>query len=472
MSEYRLRRELGRGGMGVVYEAERVLDGGTVLPAACKAISPELAAREDVVERFRREAAVCIRLSGDHPNLVTVYDLHRDAEGRLLLAMELVDGAPLSALVRGVPLPHPIVRRLVHDILQGLAHVHAAAVVHRDISPENVLVSKQGAVKLSDFGLSKVLSDTSHRSQPTFKGKAAYASPEAIHGNALDPRADLWSLAAMTHELLAGTPPFGRGDIWHILSVQGESGPAALPADVPDDLRALTADLTVLASNERRFQRAADMIRVLVDVAGPMSTPAELGAFVAEMCRRPGGEGDEARADTQQSPAQPQQGHRRSRTTDHGRRPPRAPYLPAALPPLPVKSGKRKGMVLLIPAALLALGISFAIALYGRPDALHEAAPAAESASSGERAIGPALSEEPAPPAAPPELAEEAAGLEPVAPSTQRPRTQAARKSEKDTAILPKRRDGPEQRRRPRAHPSSSERRPKRHVVPDATIPQ
>lgn len=379
----------------MVYEAERILDGGMVLPAACKVISPALAARDDVAQRFRREAALCIGLSGDHPNLVTVYDLHRDDEGRLLLAMELVDGAPLSALLRGVPLPPPIVRRLVHDILQGLAHVHAADVVHRDVSPENILVSRQGAVKLSDFGLSKVLSDTSHQSQPTFKGKAAYASPEAIHGNALDARADLWSLAAVVHELLSGAPPFGRGDIWHILSVQTESGPAALPAEVPADLRALTADLAVLVSDERQFQRAADMLRVLEEMPGPVSTRAELGAFVAEMCRtsrEPCGDAD-ARADTQQPPAaQPQAhapAHDRSRTTDHGLEPPPAHYAPTPLP-LPAQSRSTRGwtVLALLGAVLVGGALSFAMVRGNAAGSSQPATSAPDAGAEATRSVG------------------------------------------------------------------------------------
>lgn len=180
MSEYRLLGAIGRGGMGMVYRAERVLADGLALPAACKAIHPEYGEHPEVAALFRREAAVALQLSVQHANLVTVYDFFRDGDGRLMLAMELVDGVALGGLGRAGSLPQPIIRRVLYEVLQALAHVHDCGVVHRDVSPENILLSKDGAVKLSDFGLSKVLAEPGPGSQPTFKGKAPYASPEAI----------------------------------------------------------------------------------------------------------------------------------------------------------------------------------------------------------------------------------------------------------------------------------------------------
>lgn len=342
MSEYLLRGEIGRGGMAVVYAADRVLPSGTVLPAACKALHAELAEDEDVLAFFEREASVSLHLTGEHPNLVTVHDFRRHPDGRLMIVMERVDGISLRALLAAGPLPAPVVRRIVRDVLRALAYIHAEGVLHRDVSPENILIARRGVVKLSDFGLSKVLADLSHRSQPTFKGKAPYASPQAIQCQTLDARADLWSLAAITHELLAGEAPFGRGDILRVLAAQTDVGPIPLPEDVPDDLRLLTSDLAIVEREARRFTAATEMLDVLARDSGAVASEADLAALVATM-RRPEGLSAASTASTER----------------------KQPAAEAPAPPAPAAQVPARRRVLIPAVWALVLVAAVALSFYG-----------------------------------------------------------------------------------------------------------
>ncbi len=203
---YRLVRLLGRGGMGVVFLAERLADGAAV---AVKAVAPSITGDDAQVRRFLREAEVLKQL--DHPGIVRFFEVG-ESEGLLFFAMEYVPGVDLGRVLRERgPLPVRLAVRIVRQVLEALAHAHARRFVHRDIKPSNVLLADVGGrrrVKLADFGLARVY-QASKLSGLTLTGDwggtPAYLPPEQVtHYRDVSPAADQYSTAAMLYHLLTG----------------------------------------------------------------------------------------------------------------------------------------------------------------------------------------------------------------------------------------------------------------------------
>lgn len=220
--KYRLGREIAQGGMGTVVEATYCPEGGFARRVAVKRIHPHLAREPRFVESFRDEASLSARLV--HPNIVSVFDFGR-VEDTYFYAMELVDGMNVGELMRRcrkaeMPVPANIVHAIGGAILEALHHAHAVArddagsvmrVVHRDLSPSNVLVSFSGEVKLSDFGIAKALKDQDAHVTTHVVGKLGYMAPEQALGEPIDVRADLFATGVILFELLTLTPLFTRG---------------------------------------------------------------------------------------------------------------------------------------------------------------------------------------------------------------------------------------------------------------------
>ncbi|MFC4014221.1 protein kinase [Nonomuraea purpurea] len=208
---YELLQPLGRGGMGVVYRArdrelERIV--------AVKVLPAQMLRDEDFRARFRREARAAAGLS--HPNIATVYDIGEDTEdGEPVpyLVMELVEGGTLADLLRQAPPTPNEVGRIVAAVLEALEHSHGREVVHRDIKPANIMVHRVGGrvrVKVMDFGIAKILSETATRLTATGIriGTPSYMSPEQADGKPADARSDLYSTGCVLYEMLTGRPPF------------------------------------------------------------------------------------------------------------------------------------------------------------------------------------------------------------------------------------------------------------------------
>ncbi|MFL6257506.1 MAG: protein kinase domain-containing protein [Pyrinomonadaceae bacterium] len=246
--KYEIIAPLGSGGMGAVYRARRVLIGDEV---AVKVLHSRLTGDEKLVERFRREARAAAQLH--HPNVVTIHDYGeaRGPNGFAYIVMELVRGETLRDILKreGRLEPHRAVS-LMRDVCAGVGAAHRRGIVHRDIKPDNIIVTPEDedhpseSVKVVDFGIAKLRDLAAENSTLTEAGMMVgtlfYMSPEQCKGEPLDSRADVYSLGAMLHEMLAGAPPFTASNITSLIFKHVGEPPPPLPEDlhVPPALRA------------------------------------------------------------------------------------------------------------------------------------------------------------------------------------------------------------------------------------------
>jgi serine/threonine protein kinase len=209
---YRLEEKVARGGMAELYLADYLREDGFRRKVAVKRILPHLAANPDFIKMFTREARLAALLQ--HPNVVQIFDYGK-IEKAYFIAMEFIDGKNLGEILssfgKGLPVDHAVF--IIAEICKGLDYSHTKKddktgeplnIVHRDISPQNMLVSYQGEVKISDFGISKARSEPSLTQAGVIKGKLAYLSPEQALGEAVDHRADLYALGLVIYETLKG----------------------------------------------------------------------------------------------------------------------------------------------------------------------------------------------------------------------------------------------------------------------------
>jgi eukaryotic-like serine/threonine-protein kinase len=206
IGKYLIKGELGRGGMGTVYLAEQL---GLGREVAIKELIPSAAADPTALARFMQEAQVMARTS--HPNLVQVHDLEQIGEANYIV-LEFVRGKSLRDRVNQGAIPLPQTFAVMHGVLQALDYAHKRAIVHRDMKPENVLLSDEGAVKVADFGIARLTDDSGAGSTATKTGTTVgtpqYMSPEQVASSKVDGRSDLYSAGIMFYELVVGQPPF------------------------------------------------------------------------------------------------------------------------------------------------------------------------------------------------------------------------------------------------------------------------
>ena len=206
IGKYRVKGELGRGGMGTVYLAEQP---GLGREVAIKELIQSAATDPLALKRFLQEAQVMARTS--HPNLVQVHDLELSGEANYIV-LEFVRGKSLRDWLNRGPIPPPQVFAVMHGVLQALDYAHKHAIVHRDMKPENVLLSDDGMVKVADFGIARLTDDTGVGGTATKTGTTVgtpqYMSPEQVASSKVDGRSDLYSAGIMFYELVAGQAPF------------------------------------------------------------------------------------------------------------------------------------------------------------------------------------------------------------------------------------------------------------------------
>ena len=238
-AHYELDREIGRGGMGIVYRAR---DRRLKRWVAVKLLPPELAFRGDIRTRFLREAETAAQLS--HPNIVPIYAVD-ERDGLVYFVMGYVEGENLATRIgqRG-PLTVEETRRILHEVAEALAYAHARNVVHRDIKPDNILIcSDDGHAMVTDFGIARAVSDSGD-SRLTATGMAigtpAYMAPEQAAGDRdLDGRTDLYSLGVVGYQMLTGEPPFKAGNTPAMLVKHLSEAPVPVTerrSGIPDDL--------------------------------------------------------------------------------------------------------------------------------------------------------------------------------------------------------------------------------------------
>src|SRR5216683_543901 len=204
IGKYRVKGELGRGGMGTVYLAEQPGLGREV------AIKELIQSADPVaLKRFLQEAQVMARTS--HPNLVQVHDMELMGDVNYLV-LEFIRGRSLRDWMSQGPIPPPQVFAVMHGVLQALDYAHRHAIVHRDMKPENVLISEEGLVKVADFGIARLMDDPGVGGTATKTGTTVgtpqYMSPEQVASSKVDGRSDLYSAGIMFYELVVGQPPF------------------------------------------------------------------------------------------------------------------------------------------------------------------------------------------------------------------------------------------------------------------------
>ena len=296
LDRYELLCPIADGGMASVWAARQRGKHGFEKLVAIKTILPKFASDPRFQEMFLDEARIASRI--EHVNAAHIFDLGEENE-TLYLVMEYVEGDALSKLTRscqrkGLPLPFPIVLRILADACSGLHEAHdlrdaqgrPLEIVHRDVSPHNILVSTRGMAKVIDFGIAKArLRGGSDTNSGVLRGKVQYMSPEQALGRTVDRRADVWAVGAVLYQILAGRPPYDAdSQLASLHLLRSGRPPAPMPPTVPAPIASLVRKALSYAP-EQRYGGAAELReaieRVMVE-ARLSATTANVASFVVQ----------------------------------------------------------------------------------------------------------------------------------------------------------------------------------------------
>jgi len=272
LGPYRIVRKLGRGGMGTVYEGINLK---TDKPAAVKVLSAELGREPDFRQRFSSEIDALRKLR--HPHIVRLFGFG-EQEDLLFYVMELVDGTSLEdELQHGRQFTWRETTRIGIETCRALRHAHDRGVIHRDVKPANLLLTTDGQVRLSDFGIARLFGNTRITTAGSVMGTVEYMAPEQADGRPVDPRADLYSLGGVLYALLVGRPPFQARSVPEILRKQRSAPPDAVRQQVPSVPAELEAIIMQLLEREpeKRIPNAMLIARRLESLERALSVESQ-----------------------------------------------------------------------------------------------------------------------------------------------------------------------------------------------------
>jgi serine/threonine protein kinase len=264
IANYEVKSLLGAGGMGTVYLAEHIKLGRKV---AIKSLHPQFVNSEEIRVRFIHEAKVMAELQ--HPNIVTLYD-YVETENGLFLIIELVDGKPIDDYIEQVsgPIEENSAVQLMNEILEGFQYAHEKGLVHRDIKPSNLVIAAKNKVKILDFGIAKLVGDTSSKMTKTGThiGTVYYMSPEQVKGDELDQRSDIYALGVTFFQMLTGSSPY-KGmtkefDVFMKIVNEELPDPRTIYPGVSEHMCAVIQKATAKDANER-FQTCEEFAAAL-----------------------------------------------------------------------------------------------------------------------------------------------------------------------------------------------------------------
>jgi len=297
LGEYHLLKKIAQGGMGTIFLAKRLGVGGFEKTFVIKCMLDSLADDQEVQAMFIDEARLAARLA--HPNIAQIYDFGV-IEGTYYIAMEHIPGEDLRAIItrlreRNAKIPVPIALRIMLDLCAGLEYAHSyteagkpMGIIHRDISPANIMVSYHGTVKLLDFGIAKATSRISATRSGGLKGKLGFLSPEQISDNPIDARADVFCLGVTFYLLVANRHPWRRDTevaTMHAIVHDELPDPRAFRDNIPDDVVAIMTR-ALERDREQRFRSAAEMgaaLQLALTKIAPGVGAADVASFMVAL---------------------------------------------------------------------------------------------------------------------------------------------------------------------------------------------
>ena len=259
LGEFEIRRELGRGGMAIVFLAQDI---SLRRKVAIKLMSPGLLTNDEMVRKFREEAVMVAQMS--HPNIISIHAV-RNVEDLHFFIMKFVEGQSLDQVLRDTgALPYPLARSILFQVGSALAYAHRRGIIHRDVKPANILIDVEGDALVTDFGIAKAIDSDTHTKTGSVVGTPAYMSPEQCYALTATWASDQYSLGVVAYEMVVGAAPF-TGPSFVVMKAHADEAPRpirALRPDCPPDLEA--AILRMLAKNpDDRFPSIAQALTAL-----------------------------------------------------------------------------------------------------------------------------------------------------------------------------------------------------------------